>query len=119
MEFAESISCKGCNVAFTPKKTRRAMKYCSRECLDLSKGREKHYGINRAEMEFILATQDDACAICHTTEDVRHVDHCHDTGKVRGVLCSNCNTALGLLKDDTAAMRRAIGYVTHAEFVRP
>ncbi|MEU9115034.1 endonuclease domain-containing protein [Streptomyces sp. NPDC048483] len=39
-----------------------------------------------------------------------HVDHDHRTGKVRGVLCFNCNSGLGLLRDDPQAARRAIAY---------
>ncbi|MBT2387612.1 endonuclease VII domain-containing protein [Streptomyces sp. ISL-11] len=40
-----------------------------------------------------------------------HVDHDHDTGKIRGVLCFNCNSAFGKLRDDPGAPRRAIAYL--------
>jgi hypothetical protein len=39
------------------------------------------------------------------------VDHCHTSGKIRGLLCTNCNTAIGLLKDDPNALQRAIDWV--------
>ncbi|MFE5188252.1 endonuclease VII domain-containing protein [Streptomyces sp. NPDC056628] len=39
-----------------------------------------------------------------------HVDHCHETGRVRGVLCFNCNSAIGKLGDDPDAVRRAAAY---------
>jgi hypothetical protein len=42
------------------------------------------------------------------------VDHCHATGKVRGLLCHNCNRALGLLKDDKSTIRRALEYLEGA-----
>ncbi|MEU8956887.1 endonuclease VII domain-containing protein [Streptomyces sp. NPDC048518] len=40
-----------------------------------------------------------------------HVDHCHETGKVRGVLCFNCNSAIGKLGDDPDTVRRAAAYL--------
>ena len=58
--------------------------------------------------------QDCKCGICcktiTKTKD-RHIDHCHSTGKVRGILCSKCNTAIGLLKEDTGIMFNAISYI--------
>lgn len=40
-----------------------------------------------------------------------HVDHCHETGRVRGVLCFNCNSAIGKLGDDPDTLRRATAYL--------
>ena len=40
-----------------------------------------------------------------------YVDHCHKTGKIRGLLCNSCNTALGLLKDDISLFKRSIDYL--------
>jgi hypothetical protein len=56
------------------------------------------------------------CGICgKATEPGRwgnlHIDHCHKTGKVRGVLCSECNSAIGKLKDDPDLLRKAIVYL--------
>lgn len=60
--------------------------------------------------------QDGRCAICSTTEPghghvVFVVDHCHQTGKVRGLLCRNCNAAIGLLGDDPKVLRVAAVYI--------
>jgi hypothetical protein len=53
------------------------------------------------------------CDICSTkiAGRARHADHCHETGKLRGWLCSRCNQALGLLRDDPEILRKAIQYL--------
>lgn len=50
------------------------------------------------------------CWICKSTNRLV-VDHCHSTGIIRGVLCSNCNAALGMFKDDTERLARGIDYL--------
>lgn len=55
------------------------------------------------------------CKISKSLEEFHKklsVDHCHKTGKVRGLLCSNCNTAIGLLKEDINVLKNAINYLT-------
>ena len=62
----------------------------------------------------MLADQDHKCAICLTDEWGSQgpcVDHCHDTLRVRGILCSPCNTGLGGFKDNPYMMKRAANYV--------
>jgi len=63
-----------------------------------------------------LEQQNNTCAICFKPEQSNRyktlcVDHCHTTGKIRGLLCSNCNRALGLLKDDRGNLQSAINYL--------
>jgi len=60
----------------------------------------------------MLEAQGGACAVCRK-EDRRalSVDHDHQTGRVRGLLCSTCNQAIGLLGDDAAALRAALAYL--------
>ena len=58
----------------------------------------------------MLDDQGGKCAICETqcaTERELAVDHCHKTGKIRGLLCMRCNTALGAFKDDPLLLERA------------
>ena len=73
------------------------------------------YGIGYAEYKNMLAAQNDCCAICGTdSTGVRkafHVDHCHTTGVVRGLLCGNCNSGIGNLRDDVDLLKRAIIYL--------
>ena len=64
---------------------------------------KSRYGITLAEYELLLANQDGVCAICRSDKAGRKgqcfaVDHCHDTGAVRGLLCASCNTKLGVIK---------------------
>lgn len=74
------------------------------------------YGITRERFDEILREQGGSCPICAaalTDLSKVHVDHCHGTGRVRGLLCGPCNQALGLFREDTEVMRRAIAYVSH------
>ncbi|MFD6915076.1 MULTISPECIES: endonuclease VII domain-containing protein [Streptomyces] len=58
----------------------------------------------------IIAAQGGVCYLCLRAPAV-HVDHCHKTGRVRGVLCLNCNVGVGLFKEDPERMRRAAEYL--------
>lgn len=74
------------------------------------------YGISPEERDELLVEQNCRCAVCFTdTPGGRwnewHVDHDHETNKIRGLLCTQCNTALGLLKDDVTVLKSAITYL--------
>lgn len=71
---------------------------------------ERLYGLSREDFEQLLADQDHVCAICGSGHEL-HVDHCHVGGHVRGLLCSQCNTALGLLRENPAVIESAARYV--------
>ncbi|MGC0333074.1 hypothetical protein RKD23_006064 [Streptomyces sp. SAI-170] len=68
------------------------------------------YGLTKGERDEMVASQGGVCCICLSAPAV-HVDHCHKTGRVRGVLCFNCNSAIGKLGDDPDAVRRAAAYL--------
>ena len=73
------------------------------------------YGLSRADIEAMREKQEGKCLLCGRTPKVPlHVDHCHATGKVRGLLCGTCNQAIGLLRDDPVLMRAAAKYVEDA-----
>ena len=80
-----------------------------------ARNRKKNYGIDQDQFDAMLTAQRAACAICSTTEPkgrgAFHVDHCHSTGTVRGLLCHNCNVGLGHFRDDTALLMRATEYI--------
>ncbi|WP_153544463.1 endonuclease VII domain-containing protein [Streptomyces sp. RB17] len=71
---------------------------------------KRNYGLTEAERDAMIAAQRGLCAICLAAPPA-HVDHCHKTGRVRGVLCFNCNSAIGKLRDDPEAARRAAAYL--------
>ncbi|MFF4397787.1 endonuclease VII domain-containing protein [Streptomyces sp. NPDC001480] len=71
---------------------------------------KRKYGLTEAERDELIASQGGVCCICLAAPPA-HVDHCHETGRVRGVLCFSCNAALGQFKDQPDAIRRAAAYV--------
>jgi hypothetical protein len=86
-----------------------------------AKRRLKAYGVTGEEFDLMLASQNGACAICGTCNPVGcwHLDHCHATGAIRGVLCRLCNQAIGFARDDVGILRAAIAYLDHAGGLRP
>lgn len=83
-------------------------------------GLKLKYGITEEQWYAKFEQQGGKCAICG--EDERYVhssgtpfriatDHCHETGKFRGILCNNCNRAIGLLKDNAQLLRKAADYL--------
>ena len=75
------------------------------------------YKITTPERDRILVSQDNRCMICNVeisfngTKSKANVDHCHNSGIVRGILCNSCNTAIGSLRDDTSILQNAIKYL--------
>ena len=76
----------------------------------------RKYRLNRLEVQAIFDSQDNKCALCDATEsqDGRplFIDHCHETGRIRGALCANCNTAIGALGDNISGLMRAVNYLS-------
>ena len=75
---------------------------------------KKKYGITPEDYDRMLEAQGGGCAICGRPprDDIAlHVDHDHETGFIRGLLCFPCNNALGLMKDDPERLIRAAEYV--------
>lgn len=118
--------CRVCDTVFQPIAPSHLL--CSDECRDINKS-EKYlqttYGISVADYKRQYVKQGGLCALCrgegflmkkkHKVKLV--VDHCHSTGRVRGLLCHNCNRGLGLFQDDPSALTRAIEYLEGAEII--
>ncbi len=85
----------------------------------------RKYGLTRDQYDRMVLDQGGACAICkgppigRTSQGTEHkrfdVDHCHATGKVRGLLCHKCNVMLGQARDCTKILHAAILYLHAAE----
>jgi predicted nucleic acid-binding Zn ribbon protein len=101
--------------------------YCSTACKKKVNGRtwrakspeymRKYlYGMAEGDFQAMLERQGGGCAICGTSDwrgrhSAPHVDHCHTTGKVRGILCHKCNLMLGNADDDPARLQAAARYI--------
>ena len=123
----KTVTCKGCGVDVYLRQARVhariTNKYC-RSCKD-----HPHYGkflkaagrynLHFSELDIVYNMTN--CQICETvfTEGThkgsatteRHIDHCHTTGAVRGVICARCNLALGSLGDTVEGIQRALDYI--------
>lgn len=79
--------------------------------------RRKLYGLTPEDYDTLLKKQRGRCAICRSdtprAQRDWHVDHCHKTGKVRGLLCHKCNVGLGHFGDSVKLLGKAIEYLTH------
>jgi hypothetical protein len=72
------------------------------------------YGITSEEVQSFLRKQDNACAICHdkfSEASLPYIDHDHASGWVRGLLCRDCNFAIGLLREDIDRFQFAVDYL--------
>ena len=83
------------------------------------KPRNNHFGVSCVEYKKMFNSQNGVCAICGLPERSRHkgiikslcVDHCHETGKTRGLLCTRCNSGIGFLQDDLDLLASASSYL--------
>ncbi len=77
-------------------------------------GRWSKYGLSPDEFEFLFETQASECAICQcaiSRGPLAHVDHCHETNDIRGILCVRCNIGLGQMRHSVEILERAIRYL--------
>lgn len=85
--------------------------------------RKQMYGMGPGAYDAMLAAQEGRCAICRSDKGGGrggfHVDHCHDLGHVRGLLCHGCNVSLGHFQHDTAVLEAAIQYLNRTKTRTP
>jgi len=81
----------------------------------LERHKVKQYNLTPEEYLELKQSQDCKCKICGKEEKNNKkalaIDHCHTTGKVRGLLCDTCNRGIGYLKDDISILKKAIEYL--------
>lgn len=137
MASTEKIVCKRCKTprdpldfyfSSTSSTGRRGVcKFCDRKRSKLRKLSNRKswlqscFGLTEHEFDSLLREQNEQCRICDVTltkfksesgkSKTAHVDHCHTTGKVRGLLCGKCNSAIGYLQDDPKLLRKAAEYL--------
>lgn len=82
----------------------------------LKKRKLAKYSLSNEELDLLQNFKNGKCHICEI-EEGKHIDHDHFIGKVRGMLCLKCNTALGNFKDDPTLLQKAIDYIKSSGFV--
>lgn len=125
----QARTCEQCGKPYTPRQLKARAAYCSRKCGEIARKesgqrRDQHlrrrYGISAADYDRILAEQGGGCALCGVRPEeltsgryrtYLHVDHCHETGRVRGLLCPEHNLLLGRFGDSPEMFRRVLAYL--------
>ncbi len=117
-KYFKDKQCPTCAVTYTPEAP--SQKYCSPGCKGKNAYYTRNYGITEQEYETMKERQNYKCAICgsggflignNNHSESLVVDHNHETGKVRDLLCHNCNRGLGLFQDNPELLRTAYNYL--------
>lgn len=101
------------DVSFGAKSNGHRRSHC-RNCANIGNSMSKtyhRYGVRPSETQVILYNQDGKCGICGESTINLCIDHDHRTGKVRGLLCTNCNVGLGHFRDDPLRLVAAIEWL--------
>lgn len=121
--------CKACNLLakkeYYQKNKKVILEKCAASYLENKEYRFKYnlqykYGITLEQRDAMFEEQDHKCKICETpvalsSDDrfkVGFIDHCHTTGKIRGILCHHCNSMLGYSRDSVKNLAKAIEYLS-------
>lgn len=127
----EKRVCENCNCEFITlsiKVRQGGEKFCSVGCYSSFRKsnsntdnsaiqRKYRYGINKEDFNLMLLSCNNSCEICDQDFDLSErssipfIDHCHKTNKIRGLLCSNCNSGIGFLKDNKEFILKAAQYI--------
>lgn len=111
--------CKTCQNASTraatdPENHRKYMSAYRKSDRGKASRLKYQYGIGPEEIQFLLAVQEGACAICRKPLIRKVIDHNHTTGKVRGLLCFSCNIGLGEFQDNPEILLAARDYLVRS-----
>jgi DNA-directed RNA polymerase subunit RPC12/RpoP len=112
----KKIRCKKCGTKFRRKYQTEWMKTWYKNNTEQAKALKRKYTFNLSESEYqlLVQTQKGRCKICYSDGKL-HIDHCHSTGRVRGLLCHKCNVMLGMAQDDEKILLEAIEYLKKQE----
>jgi len=119
-KYFKDKHCRWCSNKFTPRGP--SNHYCSDECS--RKGVKdkyylRNYGVGYRTYLTMLDSNNGGCWVCNKSRadgDINlAVDHDHNTGKVRGLLCADCNIGIGKLGDTTKGVRKALEYLERSE----
>jgi len=109
--------CKQCDLQNRKTKTWPSLKRSAQKSTD--RIRFKQTGCTPEMYDKKYTEQEGCCKICKRHRDEFKAslaaDHCHKTGKIRGLLCASCNRALGLFRDNTESLMEAIKYLSHSQ----
>lgn len=113
-------TCKVCNVQRSREYVQRNQE--KRKAYEKQNNLKRYYGLTQEQFDMLFAKQDGRCAICGrkpegNVQKAICVDHDHATNAVRGLLCGDCNKALGLFNDDVNLLQQAIQYLqNHTQY---
>jgi len=112
--------CKTCSAEYNkewqardPEKARESWRNSFKKTYDPLRNKLRSYGITKDDFAVMVAKADGKCEICSRAMPEPHIDHDHATGKVRGLLCLQCNTALGSFQDSPELLAKAIAYLAN------
>ena len=119
LQSKHKLTCQNCHKEFLSK-LKTNSKWCSNKCrsqvhLTPAKTRKyrlkNKYGLTEQMFQDMLSQQNNQCMICREVMDQPYVDHDHQTGRIRGLLCTYCNTLLGMARDSSFILSNAISYL--------
>lgn len=88
---------------------------------DFNSDLKKHYGINAEQYWKLFEDQKGLCACCGQSHELfkrrLHVDHDHNTGKIRGLLCTECNPGIGYFQESVERLQKAINYLSKSKML--
>ena len=124
VEQKRKNTCKQCQASYFKRykernqaELRRKWREASKKYYTPENARRKHlsrYGMTTEDYDNMYDDQDGKCAICKRAIQLV-VDHCHDSGNVRGLLCNGCNLGIGYFEDSPDRLIGAIKYINNAE----
>lgn len=108
----------GCRVCCATERRLEYQTSAARRAQISRAARLKRYGLTDADIAAMRSRQDGKCLVCEhplAGGKSEHIDHCHTSGRVRGILCHRCNTGIGLFREDPVIFARAVAYLSQGE----